>query len=154
MGDYASRQCVDFFSDVPLLPIMYPTAAGLGDGLDFIDFLPNFNYAHVFDAPRDQGLSDLEKFAGNIFGDKTPKALLKLIAEARRSPTFETLCREGLLPPISYIEPPYQLAPMDDHPPHNVMAGQAFIASIYKMLSESPDWKHTCLIITYDEHGS
>jgi hypothetical protein len=148
------RACVDFFADVPLLPIMFPTGAGLGDGLDFINFLPNFNYAHLFDAPREGGLNDLSRLSGKIFGDKIPSGLLNFIAEARRSPTFETLCREGKLPPISFIEPPYQLAPMDDHPPHDVLAGQAFVASIYKMLSESPDWKHTCLIITYDEHGS
>jgi hypothetical protein len=149
-----SRACVDFFSDVPLLPLMFPTVVGQGDGVDFLNFLPNFNYAHLFDAPRAAGVNDLERLAGGIFGDKVPKSLLDFIAASRVHPTFETLCREGKLPPISYIEPPYQLAPMDDHPPHNIQAGQAFIAAIYKMLQDSPDWKHTLLIVTYDEHGS
>lgn len=150
----SKRMCVNFFADVPLLPIMFPTGFGLGDGLDWVSFLPNFNYAHLFDAPREGGMADLERLAGGVFGERMPKGLIDFIAQARRSPTFETMCKEGTLPPISYIEPPYQLAPMDDHPPHNIMAGQAFVSSIYKMLRESPDWEQTLMIVTYDEHGS
>ena len=43
---------------------------------------------------------------------------------------------------------------MDDHPPHDILAGQAFVSAIYKILQNSPDWKDTLLVITYDEHGS
>jgi hypothetical protein len=150
----ANRLCVDFFADVPLLPIMFPTALGLGDGLDFLNLLPNFNYAHIFDHPRGEGAQALTRLSGKIFGNKVPRGLLDRLAEWRRSPTFETMCREGTLPPISILEPPYQLAPADDHAPHHIMMGQAFVASIYKMLKESPDWEHTLFIITYDEHGS
>jgi len=154
LGD-EKRLCVDFFSDVPLLPIMFPTAAGLGNGIDWLNFLPDWNYAHMFDAPRDAGRQALTQATnGKVFGGSLPSGFLDFVAEARRSPTFETLCREGKLPPISFIEPPYQLAPCDDHPPHDVLAGQAFIASVYKMLKESPDWNDTLFIITYDEHGS
>jgi phospholipase C len=150
-----NRLCTDFFADVPLLPIMFPTAVGLGDGLDFINFLPNFNYAHIYDAPRAAGVEGLTRLlSGKVFGDKVPKGLIDALAKWRRSPTFESLAKQGKLPPISYIEPPYQLAPGDDHPPHNIMMGQAFVASIYKMLRESPDWEHTLMIVTYDEHGS
>jgi len=154
LGD-ETRLCVDFFSDVPLLPIMYPPIGGLSAGISLINFLPDFNYAHLYDAPRAGGRDALTRATdGKLFGGSLPGPFLDLIAEARRSPTFETLCREGRLPPVSYIEPPYQLAPCDDHPPHDILAGQAFISSVYKMLSESPDWKDTLLIITYDEHGS
>lgn len=153
LGD-EKRLCVDFFADVPLLPIMFPTVAGLGNGIDFLNFLPDFNYAHLYDRPRVAGREALSQAAnGKIFGGSLPSGFLDFIAEARRSPTFETLCREGKLPPVSFIEPPYQLAPADDHPPHDIMMGQAFIASVYKMLRESPDWKDTLLVITYDEHG-
>jgi hypothetical protein len=149
------RLCVDFFSDVPLLPIMFPTALGMGNGLDFINILPDFNYAHMFDRPRAEGRQALTAATnGKVFGGSIPGPVLNFIAEARRSPTFETLCREGKLPPVSFIEPPYQLAPADDHPPHNIMMGQAFVASVYKMLQNSPDWNDTLFIITYDEHGS
>lgn len=154
LGD-EKRLCVNFFADVPLLPIMFPTALGLANGFDFINFLPDFNHAHLFDAPRGEGRQALSQATnGKIFGGSLPEGFLNFIAEARRSPTFETLCREGKLPPVSFIEPPYQLAPADDHPPHDIMMGQAFISSIYKMLQDSPDWNDTLLVITYDEHGS
>ena len=154
LGD-ESRLCVNFFADVPLLPIMFPTALGMGNGLDFINLFPDFNYAHLYDRPRSGGQDALTQLTnGKLFGGNIPSGFLEFVANARRSPTFQTLCAEGKLPPISYIEPPFMLAPMDDHPPHDVLAGQAFISSIYKMLQDSPDWNDTLLIITYDEHGS
>ena len=57
----------------------------------------------------------------------------------------------GTLPPVSYIDPPFAYG--DDHPPHDPPYGQALIASVYNALAASPQWKHTLLIVTYDEHG-
>jgi phospholipase C len=69
--------------------------------------------------------------------------------------TFEEACAAGTLPIVSVIDPGFVTTPTDDHPPHDVSSGQAFIASIYKMLtSNQAQWEKTLLIITYDEHGS
>jgi phospholipase C len=69
--------------------------------------------------------------------------------------TFEEACAKGTLPIVSVIDPGFITTPIDDHPPHDVSAGQAFIASIYKMLtSNQAQWEKTLFIITYDEHGS
>jgi phospholipase C len=69
--------------------------------------------------------------------------------------TFETACREGTLPTVSIIDPGFSSIPTDDHPPHDVQAGQTFVAAIYKMLTSNEEqWKKTLFIITYDEHGS
>ena len=57
----------------------------------------------------------------------------------------------GTLPSFSIIDPDFLSA--DDHPSHDVRLGQAFVASVYKALADSPQWKKTLLIITYDEHG-
>jgi phospholipase C len=57
----------------------------------------------------------------------------------------------GALPPFSLIDPDFQAS--DDHPAHNIQRGQAFVASVYKALAESPLWPKTLLIITYDENG-
>ena len=100
--------------------------AGNFNMFDRISILPNFNYAHTFDTARDSGLGSLEKFSSKIFRTTAPQKFLELVAEARKKPTFESLAREGKLPPITYIEPPFQLAPCDDHPPHDILAGQAF----------------------------
>src|SRR4051812_15987907 len=41
----------------------------------------------------------------------------------------------------------------DDHPPSDVLAGQAFVLELYEALANSPAWEDTVLVITYDEHG-
>ena len=69
--------------------------------------------------------------------------------------TFETDCREGTLPTVSYIDPGFIAVPNDDHPPRDVQAGQTLVAALYKMLTTNEEqWKKTLFLITYDEHGS
>jgi phospholipase C len=72
-------------------------------------------------------------------------------------------CKAGTLPEYSFVEPNYsdhsgddgaeELA-SDQHPDHDVQAGEIFIASVYNAIHENPDlWKSTALLIVYDEHG-
>lgn len=69
--------------------------------------------------------------------------------------SFEEACERGTLPSVSMIDPAFIFAPCDDHPPHDIKSGQAFISSIYKLLTKNPKvWEKTLFIITYDEHGS
>jgi phospholipase C len=68
--------------------------------------------------------------------------------------TFEARAREGRLPNLSIIDPAFFGMGNDDHPPHDIMLGQAFINTIYKILANSPQWERTLFVITYDEHGS
>jgi phospholipase C len=69
--------------------------------------------------------------------------------------SFEEACERGTLPTVSVIDPAFLLAPNDDHPPHDIKSGQAFISAIYKLLTKNPDqWAKTLFLITYDEHGS
>ena len=64
---------------------------------------------------------------------------------------FFDAAEKGTLPAFSLIDPDYQAS--DDHPAHNILRGQAFVASVYKALAESPLWPKTLLIVTYDENG-
>lgn len=75
---------------------------------------------------------------------------------------FEADCRSGNLPDYSFIEPNYadhstptgNMAASDQHPDHNVLAGEEFIASVYMNIRNNEDlWKKTLLLIVYDEHG-
>ena len=65
----------------------------------------------------------------------------------------------GALPSYSFIEPRYftdpvvQTIPNDEHPPHDVLFGEALIAAVYNAVRSSPCWKKTLLVILYDEHG-
>lgn len=64
---------------------------------------------------------------------------------------FFEAAKNGTLPPFSVIDPDFQAS--DDHPSHNIQRGQAFVASVYKALAESPQWSKTLLVIIYDENG-
>ena len=71
-------------------------------------------------------------------------------------------CENGDLPNYSFIEPNYndhqgdsgEEVANDQHPDHDVQAGEVFIASIYQAIKNNPKlWESTALLITYDEHG-
>jgi phospholipase C len=78
---------------------------------------------------------------------------------------FEADCKSGNLPDYSFVEPNYTdhwvgngyMAAMDQHPDHNVKAGEEFIAKVYmSIFVDHPDtelWKSTLLLVVYDEHG-
>lgn len=62
----------------------------------------------------------------------------------------------GNLRPFVMIDPIFTAAGVignDDHPPADIRMGQAFLATIYEALAQSPQWDRCLLVITYDEHG-
>jgi phospholipase C len=71
-------------------------------------------------------------------------------------------CKAGTLPDYCFVEPNYtdhdnddgaQLA-SDQHPDHNIQAGELYIASVYNAIRQNPSlWASTALLIVYDEHG-
>src|ERR1700693_196031 len=73
-------------------------------------------------------------------------------------PQFLDDCKTGNLPEYSFIEPNFndhgQEAASDQHPDHDVQAGENFIASIYTAIKGNAQlWQSTALLIVYDEHG-
>jgi phospholipase C len=76
---------------------------------------------------------------------------------------FLSDCKKNKLPDYCFVEPNYsdheddgggELIASDQHPDHHVLAGEAFIASVYNAIRKNPNlWKSTLLLITYDEHG-
>ena len=67
---------------------------------------------------------------------------------------FKAKCESGDLPSYSFLEPNYGGEDQNDqHPPTDIRAGEQLIADIYNMISKSPAFEKTMLIITYDEHG-
>ncbi|NIE63649.1 phosphoesterase [Burkholderia sp. Ax-1719] len=71
----------------------------------------------------------------------------------QRFSAFVSDCQNNTLPQYSFIEPRFLLNPNDQHPPHDVYAGESFLFDIWQALSTSPAWPETLLVITYDEHG-
>jgi len=76
-------------------------------------------------------------------------------------PQFLEDCRKGALPEYSFVEPNYndhdtdggEEIANDQHPDHDVQAGELYIASVYNAIKKSPLWPNTALLIVYDEHG-
>lgn len=95
---------------------------------------------------------DVRMFAWDYLG---VNALVSDFGRARVMPAeldeFYTLCEQGKLPNVSFLEPGYGFN--DDHPPHDVRLGQSLISSVYEAVRNSPQWEHTLMLIFYDEHG-
>jgi phospholipase C len=77
---------------------------------------------------------------------------------------FLDACNRNKLPDYSFIEPNYtdhdapdgsgELIACDQHPDHDVRAGEQFIATVYNAIRQNPNlWPNTALLIVYDEHG-
>jgi phospholipase C len=66
---------------------------------------------------------------------------------------FKQDCASGDLAQYTFLEPSFLVHPNDEHPPHDVIAGEKFLFDIWQAVSRSPAWPETLLMITYDEHG-
>ncbi|HJQ84772.1 MAG TPA: alkaline phosphatase family protein [Candidatus Binatia bacterium] len=64
--------------------------------------------------------------------------------------------QNGTLPQVSFVDPIFLAAATvenDEHPPSNVQVGQEFVSRVVNALLASPQWAHSALFLTYDEHG-
>ncbi|HEX8950653.1 MAG TPA: alkaline phosphatase family protein, partial [Polyangia bacterium] len=71
-------------------------------------------------------------------------------------PTFFDDAKAGLLGQMVFVDPKLGRggASRDDfHPPGDVQEGEKFLSDVVQALMQSPQWKHTALIVTFDEHG-
>ena len=70
---------------------------------------------------------------------------------------FYAACAAGTLPQFSYVDPRFldegSGTSGDDHPHADIRNGEAFLDSIYRAVTTSPNWKNTVLVINYDEWG-
>jgi phospholipase C len=77
---------------------------------------------------------------------------------------FERACDQNALPDYCFVEPNRTdheapdgtgfLIASDQHPDHDVRAGERFIASVYNKIRVSATlWPSTALLIVYDQHG-
>jgi phospholipase C len=73
-------------------------------------------------------------------------------AEHLRDETeFIAAARAGTLPAVSFVKP---LGEVNEHPGYtNVLSGEQHVEELLQALRSNPHWKHTAVIITYDEHG-
>jgi len=64
---------------------------------------------------------------------------------------FTAALAAGRLPAVSFIKP---LGPDNEHPGYaDLLTGENYTVGLVNAIETSPLWKHTAIIITYDEHG-
>jgi phospholipase C len=70
---------------------------------------------------------------------------------------FEADCAAGTLPQVSFVDPRFldeeSGTSGDDHPHADIRNGEAFMARIYKAVTNGPAWPRTVLVFNYDEWG-
>lgn len=123
------------------------------------DLVRGFPQKTIFDSLEESGLS-FGIYYQNIpatFFFKSLRRLKHLVKFHSYSLKFKLHAKLGKLPNYSVIEQRYfdiDLFPAnDDHPSHDVAAGQRFVKEVYETLRSSPQWEEMALLITYDEHG-
>ena len=61
------------------------------------------------------------------------------------------------LPQVSFVDPNLGVLGItkenDEHPPTDIQRGQAFVSQVVNAVRNSPFWKDTIILFTYDEHG-
>jgi phospholipase C len=81
----------------------------------------------------------------------------RYVGISHKFPEFLADCESGALPKVSFVDPRFFNEELgtagDDHPHSDIRVGQAFLNQVYNAITNGPAWKHTVLVITYDEWG-
>jgi phospholipase C len=116
-----------------------------------------WNVPTIFNVLQDVGTSWRVYSAAKLIPALTllmsPQLLPFSLSHFSHFDDFVQGCAKGSLPQYSFLEPSFVEDPNDEHPPHDVVAGEQFLWQIWQAVSRSPIWPKTLLLITYDEHG-
>lgn len=70
---------------------------------------------------------------------------------------FQTAAKNGTLPSVTFVDPALSImgsgTENDEHPPGDIQEGQQFVSQIVTAVMSGPQWAHTAIFITHDEHG-
>ncbi|CAL0335003.1 unnamed protein product [Lupinus luteus] len=123
------------------------------------DLIHGFPQKTIFDSLNENGLSFgiyYQNIPATLFF-RSLRKLKNLVKFHSYGLKFKNHARRGKLPNYVVIEQRYfdlRISPAnDDHPSHDVAAGQRFVKEVYEVLRKSPQWKEMAILITYDEHG-
>ncbi len=70
--------------------------------------------------------------------------------------TFFSDAQAGMLGQLNFVDPTLGKGGYsrdDFHPPGDVQEGEKFLSDVVTALMQSPQWSHSALIVTFDEHG-
>ncbi|HEX2572685.1 MAG TPA: alkaline phosphatase family protein [Polyangia bacterium] len=146
--------CDRYFSAImaPTYPNRFYQHCAVTDRLDsetFLSTLPT-----IWDRLAARGLEGRYYFSDvpflSFWGDK-------YLPITRPYGQFLIDCALGDLPHVSFVDPRFggeeQGLSNDDHPHADIRAGEWFLDQTYRAITRSPAWKHTVLVINFDEWG-
>jgi phospholipase C len=160
------RVCTRWFASVPgqTWPNRFYMHAATSRGLVTNDPLDE-DALTIFDKLDD-------KQSWRIYSGDVPQSLsierlaARFVLERVKAPQdrhFHTLAQyftdlsQGTLPNYSFIEPQYFNTPLgqatDQHPPHDILLGEALLGHVYNSLLASNYWQDSLLLVIFDEHG-
>ncbi len=152
--------CTAWYSSVPgpTWPNRFFVHCATSKGFIDNSFLHNYDMPTIF-----ENLSDVEA-TWKIYSHDFPQAqmLSNIADDADFDKNWDSIggfkddAANDTLPNYAFIEPKYTSflgEANDQHPPHDVQAGEQLIAEVYNAVRDSPGWNATLLIVVYDEHG-
>jgi phospholipase C len=154
--------CDHWFSSLPGPTWINRLFAHSGTSLGHIEepedlFNPNL---HIYDQPTLYTELSRAGVSWRIYHGDVPQTLVLLqqwehLGNYRGFGHWQRDVAAGDLPAYTFIEPAYFPPRQNDqHPPHDIMRGDALIATVYNTLLGNPDlFERTLLIVLYDEHG-
>ena len=157
-----------WFASIPGPTICNRAFAHYGTSFGRVDMNP-FDVIEPFKSIYTRLISANPKHTAKVYYYDTTSSTMEVANLLQHQPelfgTYDQFlqdCASGGLPEYSFIEPNYsdhntdsgEEVANDQHPDHNVQAGELFIAEVYMAIKRNPNlWSSTALLVVYDEHG-
>lgn len=157
-----------WFASIPGPTICNRAFAHYGTSFGRVDMNP-FDVIEPFKSIYSRLINASPKRTAKVYYYDTTSSTMEVANLLQNQPelfgTYEQFkqdCTGGALPDYSFIEPNYndhdtdsgEAVASDQHPDHNVQAGELFIADVYMAIKRNPSlWSSTALLVVYDEHG-
>jgi phospholipase C len=169
-----SRLAVEFavfnrwFASIPGPTICNRAFAHYGTSFGRVDMDP-FDIIEPFKSIYTRLMHANPKHSTKVYYYDTTSSTMEVVNLLQNQPElfgtykqFLSDCDQSILPEYSFVEPNYndhesdsgEEVASDQHPDHNVQAGELLIAEVYTHIRRNPKlWPNTALLVVYDEHG-
>lgn len=157
-----------WFASIPGPTICNRAFAHYGTSFGRVDMNP-FDIIEPFKSIYTRLISATPARTAKVYYYDTTSSTMEVVNLLQNQPqlfgTYDEFlkdCDHNALPDYSFIEPNFsdhdtdgdEEIASDQHPDHDVQAGEYFIADVYMAIRKNPAlWPNTALLVLYDEHG-
>jgi phospholipase C len=157
-----------WFASIPGPTICNRAFAHYGTSFGRVDMSP-FDVIEPIKSIYTRLISNNPQHTAKVYYYDTTSSTMEVVNLLQNQPQlfgtyqqFQQDCASGNLPEYSFVEPNYndhetdsgEEVASDQHPDHDVQAGEQLIAEVYMRIKSNPQlWASTALLVLYDEHG-